>query len=145
MKPRRFAFSLALVVALAPRARGDDLAPRVEGAISRGTRALVLAQSPDGAWRSRTYGAFKDGASLTPSVLKAVAFAPDVEGADASKARGAAYLAGHARPDGSIGYRGAVYYQSAAPAWQRLNAIAGVFEFEVDAQGNTKGQLWEWK
>ena len=52
---------------------------------------------------------------------------------------------GTMKKDGSISYRGACYYQSAAPAWVRLNSIAGVFEYEVDAQGNTKGQLWEWK
>ena len=52
---------------------------------------------------------------------------------------------GTMKKDGSVSYRGACYYQSAAPAWARLNSIAGVFEYEVDAQGNTKGQLWEWK
>ena len=41
------------------------------------------------------------------------------------------------KKDGSISYRGACYYQSAAPAWGRLNSIAGIFEYEVDAQGNT--------
>ena len=49
------------------------------------------------------------------------------------------------KKDGSISYRGACYYQSAAPAWSKLTGIVGVFEFEVDPQGNTKGQLWEWK
>lgn len=52
---------------------------------------------------------------------------------------------GTMKKDGAISYRGACYYQSAAPAWARLNSIAGVFEYEVDAQGTTRGQLWEWK
>lgn len=52
---------------------------------------------------------------------------------------------GTIKKDGSISYRGACIYQSASQAWLRLNSIAGVFEFEVDPQGNTKGQLWEWK
>jgi hypothetical protein len=52
---------------------------------------------------------------------------------------------GTLKKDGSISYRGACYYQSASPPWAKLNSIVGVFEFEVDAQGNTKGQLWEWK
>jgi hypothetical protein len=52
---------------------------------------------------------------------------------------------GTMKKDGSISYRGACYYQSQSPAWSKLNAIAGVFEYEVDAQGNTRGQLWEWK
>jgi hypothetical protein len=52
---------------------------------------------------------------------------------------------GTLKKDGAISYRGACYYQSASPAWAKLNSIAGVFEYEVDAQGNTKGQLTEWK
>ena len=49
------------------------------------------------------------------------------------------------KPDGGVSYRGAMYYQTATPAWSRLNSVAAVFEFEVDAQGNTRAQLWEWK
>ncbi|MBW8830470.1 MAG: hypothetical protein JF606_13750 [Burkholderiales bacterium] len=52
---------------------------------------------------------------------------------------------GTLKKDGSVSYRGAVYYQSASPAWARLNSIAGVFEYELDSQGNTRVQLWEWK
>jgi hypothetical protein len=47
--------------------------------------------------------------------------------------------------DGSISYRGAIYYSTAAAKWARLNNVAAVFEYEVDAQGNTKAQIWEWK
>jgi hypothetical protein len=47
--------------------------------------------------------------------------------------------------DGTVRYRGAVYYQTATPAWSRLNTVAAVFEYEVDAQGNTRSELWEWK
>ncbi len=46
---------------------------------------------------------------------------------------------------GAVSYRGAVYYQSASPKWAQLNNVAAVFEYEVDAKGNTKSQLWEWK
>ena len=49
------------------------------------------------------------------------------------------------KPDGSISFRGAIYYQSAHPTWARLNRVAGVFEYEQDVNGNTKGQIWEWK
>jgi len=47
--------------------------------------------------------------------------------------------------DGSVRYRGAVYYQSASPAWARLNRVAAVFEFEMDPQGNCRDESWEWK
>jgi hypothetical protein len=44
-----------------------------------------------------------------------------------------------------VSYRGAVYYQTATPKWSRLNGVAAVFEYEVDAQGNTRAEIWEWK
>jgi hypothetical protein len=91
--------AMVLVVAFAAPGRGDD---RIDRAIADATRALITAQSPDGAWRSKTYGAFKDGLSLTPSVLKAIAYAPNVEGADLARHRAASYLAARVRPDGSI-------------------------------------------
>ena len=46
---------------------------------------------------------------------------------------------------GAVSYRGAVYYSSVSPKLARLNTVAAVFEFEVDAQGNTHSKLWEWK
>jgi hypothetical protein len=46
---------------------------------------------------------------------------------------------------GAVSYRGAVYYSTAAAKLMRLNTVAAVFEFEVDAQGNTHTKLWEWK
>lgn len=52
---------------------------------------------------------------------------------------------GTIKKDGAVSYRGAVYYQSASPKWTRLNTVAGIFEYEVDAQGNTRSQLWEWR
>ena len=47
--------------------------------------------------------------------------------------------------DGSVSYRGAVYYQTTTPKWRRLNRVAAVFEYEVDRNGNTSATLWEWK
>ncbi|SPE22065.1 conserved hypothetical protein [Acidobacteriia bacterium SbA2] len=47
--------------------------------------------------------------------------------------------------DGSVRYRGAIFYQTAFPKWARLNSVAATFEYDVDAQGNTKAQMWEWK
>ena len=52
---------------------------------------------------------------------------------------------GTIKPGGAVGYRGAVYYSTAAPKLTRLNTVAVVFEFEVDANGNTHSKYWEWK
>jgi hypothetical protein len=46
---------------------------------------------------------------------------------------------------GGVTFRGALYLYSASPNWQRLNAVASVFEYEADADGNYKGTLAEWK
>lgn len=52
---------------------------------------------------------------------------------------------GKLAPTGAISYRGAVYFNSTSPKFARLNAVAGVFEFDVDPNGNTKSKIWEWK
>ena len=31
------------------------------------------------------------------------------------------------------------------PKWSRLNNVAVLFEYEVDAEGNTLSEYWEWK
>ena len=46
---------------------------------------------------------------------------------------------------GAVSYRGAQYFYSDSPKLSRLNSIAVVFEYEADAEGNTKSKLWEWK
>lgn len=47
--------------------------------------------------------------------------------------------------DGSVKYRGALYFDSSSPTWKRLSTVAAVFEFEIDAQGGTRSRLFEWK
>jgi squalene-hopene/tetraprenyl-beta-curcumene cyclase len=80
----------------------DDWGERIDRALAAATRALVAAQSPDGAWRSRTYGALKDGLSLSPPILKALLFAPSGKETEAACRRGAAYLVSQTRTDGAI-------------------------------------------
>jgi hypothetical protein len=84
------------------RSRSEDPVARVDRALGDALRSLIDAQSPDGAWRSSTYGVFKDGLSLTPLVLKALTFGPDVPGSAAARRRGADYLIARVRADGSI-------------------------------------------
>jgi len=68
-----------------------------------------------------------------------------IMGAKGEMATWAGQGVGTLKKDGSASYRGAIYYSTSSAKWQRLNKIAGVFEYEVDAQGNTKGETWEWK
>ena len=46
---------------------------------------------------------------------------------------------------GAVSYRGASYYYGDSPNFRRLNAVAVVFEYSADADGNTKSKSWEWK
>ena len=52
---------------------------------------------------------------------------------------------GTPKADGGVSYRGAIYYQSSSARWERLNRVAAVYEFEVDAQGDSTTAIWEWK
>ena len=46
---------------------------------------------------------------------------------------------------GAVSFRGAVFYHSTSPRWARLNSVAAIFEYEVDAEGNSRSTIWEWK
>jgi hypothetical protein len=48
-------------------------------------------------------------------------------------------------PSGGVSFRGALYIYSTSPKWQRLNAVAAVFEYDVDPDDAFKGVLTEWK
>lgn len=55
---------------------------------------------------------------------------------------------GVGRPTGrgsGVGWRGAVYYQSSSERLQRLNRVAGIFEYETDENGNTCGKVYKWR
>jgi hypothetical protein len=52
---------------------------------------------------------------------------------------------GRMNKDGTASYRGAIYYQTMPARWSRLNNVAVLFEYEVDAEGNTHSEYWEWK
>jgi hypothetical protein len=42
-------------------------------------------------------------------------------------------------------WRGAIYFRTSSPSLTRLNGIAVLFEYDVDAEGNTHSKNWEWK
>ena len=47
--------------------------------------------------------------------------------------------------EGAVSFRGALYFETSSPRWLRLNSVAGIYEYEVDAQGNSRSKVWEWK
>ena len=47
-------------------------------------------------------------------------------------------------PGSPTHYRGAFHFQTNSEKYARLNGIAAVFEYDVEADGSTKGKIWEW-
>lgn len=47
--------------------------------------------------------------------------------------------------DGSLSFRGVVTFQTQSETLARLNTVAGAFEHDIDAEGNSTTQTWEWK
>jgi len=86
----------------APTGEQAELLRRIDGSLAAAALYLVSKQSPDGAWRSETYGMFRQGPTLTPYVMSALFFleqggAP----ARASFRRGVRYLSGMIGEDGT--------------------------------------------
>lgn len=52
---------------------------------------------------------------------------------------------GELQPSGGVTYRGSLYYDTQADKLLGLNKLVGVFEYAVDADGNTSTKTWEWK
>ncbi|MBV9343113.1 MAG: hypothetical protein JO159_19775 [Acidobacteria bacterium] len=53
--------------------------------------------------------------------------------------------AGKLLAGGAVSYRGILYYRTPSQKLARLNNACGVFEYEVDAAGNTTSKVWQWK
>src|SRR5687767_5997048 len=80
-----------------PGPRPSSLDSRIAASLDAAGRYLAQHQSPDGAWRSDTYGFMRDGLSLTPNVLTSLYFIESGEAQDAFR-RGVRYLAAQAPP-----------------------------------------------
>jgi hypothetical protein len=110
-------------------------AAEIDRALAAAVCYLEGRQSPDGAWRSDIYGVFRGGDALTPLVLHAL---HECGGAEDSLRRGAEYLAGMARPDGTIdtGPWGLSY-----PAYTAALAV-GVLAQPCHAEHHTAADTW---
>jgi hypothetical protein len=50
--------------------------------------------------------------------------------------------------EGKISFRGSLFFRAPSATGGKLssfNNVVGVFEYEVDEQGNCSGRVWEWK
>lgn len=94
-----------------PRGNAVSTQEHLDGALAAASRFLIDNQDADGAWRSDTYGVFKDGPSLSPLVLETLLGLPRTKKLDVACGKGAAYLARLVRTDGTIdeGPRGLAY------------------------------------
>ena len=117
----------------------------------------VLASSPGGARTESTHrgGGTLLGVNFQDSTTYECELRPDGtifgegRGLDMGEGGELATWVGHGvgtfSDDGTLNFRGAIYVYSNSEKWQRLNAVACVYEYEVDADDNYKGELWEWK
>ncbi|MEU4068128.1 hypothetical protein AB0F25_38010 [Streptomyces wedmorensis] len=53
--------------------------------------------------------------------------------------------AGRFNDAGGVSWRGALFYETAAANFARLNGIAAVFEFDTEESGKVSGAIFEWK
>ncbi|MGW8351156.1 hypothetical protein [Streptomyces wedmorensis] len=53
--------------------------------------------------------------------------------------------AGRFNDAGGVSWRGALFYETAAANFARLNGIAAVFEFDTEESGKVSGAIYEWK
>src|SRR3972149_1587291 len=44
---------------------------------------------------------------------------------------------------GSVSWRGSFLYRTSSERLARLNGMVGLFEYEIDPEGNTVGKVWE--
>ena len=118
---------------LPSREQGSDFrrpplsAHDIDRALASAARWLLDRQAPDGAWRSETYGVFKEGDALTPLAVNTLLDCDD-EAVIGAARLGADYLAAMARADGSIvpGPHGLAYpVYTAALAVRALCRLGG--------------------
>ena len=83
-------------------ARTPPPKPSRPGGLAAGVEFLKSVQSPDGAWRSDTYGTFKDGTALTPLAVMALTEAGAAADTTAARKAGSRFLAGFIKPDGTV-------------------------------------------
>jgi hypothetical protein len=111
---------------------------RIDAAIAKATRYFIDKQSSDGAWRSETYGALRNGPALTSYVLSGLFFMPQgAEPALKSYRDGVAYLMDMVNEDGTIdtGPHGINYLVYTAASASRVVVLENRSAENLAAQG----------
>lgn len=93
--------AFAVVAACGGRTPEPTQLERIDTALSRAGSFLVIRQHDDGAWRSKTYAALRDGWSLTPLVALSLRMAPQEPAGPAAYRRGVDFL-GTIAPGGRV-------------------------------------------
>ncbi|MGW8764045.1 hypothetical protein ACWGN5_16230 [Streptomyces sp. NPDC055815] len=52
---------------------------------------------------------------------------------------------GRFNESGGVNWRGALFYETAAAEFSRLNGLCAIFEFDAEESGKVSGTLYEWK
>jgi len=93
LQPSSFILCFLLTGTFGSAALPAELDAKVEASLAAAARFLAGRQDEDGAWRSKVYGPFKDGPTLTPHVLLALNCLPE-GGPEARRSfdRGVKYL-----------------------------------------------------
>ncbi|MHC4352658.1 MAG: prenyltransferase/squalene oxidase repeat-containing protein [Planctomycetota bacterium] len=96
------AIVLCLIIAGFSAGEEQRLA-RIDASLTKAVNYLLDQQSADGAWRSPTYGCFRDGPTLTPYIMSCLLFLPQGgERMQDSFRKGVRYLVDMVGDDGSI-------------------------------------------
>jgi hypothetical protein len=83
----------------------------------------------------------------TPTVGKGVIMAADGGGGVPEMVTYTGEGVGRFSSSGSVKWRGSVFFRTSSAGGKLafLNNMVGVFESEIDADGNFSEKLWEWK
>ncbi|MFH1231963.1 MAG: prenyltransferase/squalene oxidase repeat-containing protein, partial [Planctomycetota bacterium] len=98
-----------------PPVSGLTFQAQVEHSIEKGLQWLYSKQSPDGGWRSETYGLTKSGQSMTPFTLYAMTQITNPKSRYPID-KGIKFLLDQINPDGSVGTRGIQDYPTYSTA-----------------------------
>ena len=118
-------------------AANDELVRRIDESLVKAADFITDAQSPDGIWRSETYGCFKEGFALTPYVMSGLPFIPVRRNKlDAAFDKGVVCLVNLVNDDGTINTpeNGLMFPVYTAASASRVVALTDKSQRNLNAQ-----------